>query len=187
MSDAFLQYICFDVVYRSGSGLLHKPLAARVSLLATLGVPQVWRTLAASRAEIISDIEAVVATPKEGVVLKRAASHSISGARGTEWLKVKRDFLKTRNPFGYLDMAVIGASCGRGVLRDTGYLSAFPCAVRLGKGEMPEACPRVSDMDRNMVFLLLLWGILWLFYPGKSAARSSHPPLLDTMQPDLAI
>src|SRR6266516_2205847 len=117
--DVPVSMFCFDLLYADGQDLTRLPYLERRARLAqalTLS-PQLRLTTAAQ----VSDVEALeaafqqaVADGCEGLLCKSLAPASgyQAGARGWQWIKLKRDYRTELSDT--LDLVVVGALYGRG-------------------------------------------------------------------------
>lgn len=122
-------FIAYDLLYRDGELLLHKPFLERrrqlENTLAGQQPPLLLSTLHASGS--IEDIDRLFdearARGNEGLLLKRWDSVYESGRRSGTWLKVKR-------AYATLDVVITAAEQGHG--RRAIFLSDYTFGVRMG-------------------------------------------------------
>jgi DNA ligase 1 len=136
ISDAVRDYpvsmFCFELLYADGADLTRLPYLERRARLAEAVTPSARLRLAT--AEQVQDepaLEAVfeqaVAEGCEGVICKSVAPEAAyqAGARGWQWIKLKRDYRSELSDT--LDLAVFGGLAGRG--RRAGMYGALLLAV----------------------------------------------------------
>jgi DNA ligase-1 len=136
ISDAVRDYpvsmFCFELLYADGIDLTRLPYLERRARLAEAVTPSARLRLAT--AEQVQDepaLEAVfeqaVAEGCEGVICKSVAPEAAyqAGARGWQWIKLKRDYRSELSDT--LDLAVVGGLAGRG--RRAGMYGALLLAV----------------------------------------------------------
>jgi DNA ligase 1 len=129
---------CFELLYADGTDLTRLPYLERRSRLAEAITPS--PRLRLTSAEQVSDeaalervFEQAVAEGCEGVICKSldpAASYQ-AGARGWQWIKLKRDYRSELTDT--LDLVVVGGLAGRG--RRAGMYGALLLAVYDPAGE----------------------------------------------------
>jgi DNA ligase-1 len=136
ISDAVRDYpvsmFCFELLYADGADLTRLPYLERRARLAEAITPSARLRLAT--AEQVSDeaalervFEQAVAEGCEGVICKSVsptASYQ-AGARGWQWIKLKRDYRSELTDT--LDLVVVGGLAGRG--RRAGMYGALLLAV----------------------------------------------------------
>ncbi|HEY8555728.1 MAG TPA: ATP-dependent DNA ligase [Actinomycetes bacterium] len=136
ISDAVRDYpvsmFCFELLYADGTDLTRLPYLERRARLAEAITPSARLGLAT--AEQVADepalervFEQAVAEGCEGVICKSldpSASYQ-AGARGWQWIKLKRDYRSELTDT--LDLAVVGGLAGRG--RRAGMYGALLLAV----------------------------------------------------------
>ena len=132
VSDYPVSLFCFELLYADGTDLTRLPYLERRARLAQAITPSARLKLAT--AEQVSDqsaLEAVfeqaVAEGCEGVICKSVAptAHYQAGARGWQWIKLKRDYRTELSDT--LDLVVVGGLAGRG--RRAGMYGALLLAV----------------------------------------------------------
>lgn len=107
----------FDVLYLNGKELLNEPYQVRRKKLEDITIEDdfvkiVQKTLVHSESEIEDFMENAINAGCEGLMLKVLDAPYRAGARGSNWLKLKREY---RNELGdSLDLVVIGAFFGKG-------------------------------------------------------------------------
>ena len=107
----------FDVLYLNGQDLLNEPYKTRRKKLEDITNQDeytkiVTQTIVRSENEIEDFLENGINAGCEGLMLKVLDAPYRAGARGSNWLKLKREY---RNELGdSLDLVVIGAFFGRG-------------------------------------------------------------------------
>jgi DNA ligase 1 len=132
VSDFPVSMFCFELLYADGTDLTRLPYLERRARLAEAITPSPRLRLAT--AEQVDDeaalervFEAAVAEGCEGVIAKSvnpAASYQ-AGARGWQWIKLKRDYRTELSDT--LDLVVVGGLAGRG--RRAGMYGALLLAV----------------------------------------------------------
>jgi len=136
--DFPVSMFCFELLYADGTDLTRLPYLERRSRLAEAITPS--PRLRLTIAEQVSDeaaleatFEQAVAEGCEGVICKSldpAASYQ-AGARGWQWIKLKRDYRSELSDT--LDLVVVGGLAGRG--RRAGMYGALLLAVYDPAGE----------------------------------------------------
>jgi DNA ligase 1 len=136
--DFPVSMFCFELLYADGTDLTRLPYLERRSRLAEAITPS--PRLRLTTAEQVGDeqalervFEAAVAEGCEGVICKSldpAASYQ-AGARGWQWIKLKRDYRSELTDT--LDLVVVGGLAGRG--RRAGMYGALLLAVYDPAGE----------------------------------------------------
>lgn len=107
----------FDVLYLNGKELLNETYQVRRKKLEEIVIEDdfvkvIQKTLVHSENEIEDFLENAINAGCEGLMLKVLDAPYRAGARGSNWLKLKREY---RNELGdSLDLVVIGAFFGRG-------------------------------------------------------------------------
>lgn len=107
----------FDVLYLNGKELLNESYQVRRKKLEEIVIEDdfvkvIQKTLVHSENEIEDFLENAINAGCEGLMLKVLDAPYRAGARGSNWLKLKREY---RNELGdSLDLVVIGAFFGRG-------------------------------------------------------------------------
>src|SRR6266566_4149480 len=119
VSDYPVSMFCFELLYADGTDLTRLPHLERRAALAGAISPSPRLRLAT--AEQVSDeaglervFEQAVAEGCEGVICKSVNStdHYQAGARGWQWIKLKRDYRTELSDT--LDLVVVGGLAGRG-------------------------------------------------------------------------
>src|SRR5215217_542194 len=136
--DFPVSMFCFELLYADGTDLTRLPYLERRARLAEAITPSARLRLAT--AEQVSDEQALervfeqaVAEGCEGLICKSldpAASYQ-AGARGWQWIKLKRDYRSELSDT--LDLVVVGGLAGRG--RRAGMYGALLLAVYDPAGE----------------------------------------------------
>src|SRR5215207_9775554 len=136
ISDAVRDFpvsmFCFELLYADGNDLTRLPYLERRSRLAEAITPSARLRLATAEqvsgeAALEAVFEQAVAEGCEGVICKSldpAASYQ-AGARGWQWIKLKRDYRSELTDT--LDLVVVGGLAGRG--RRAGMYGALLLAV----------------------------------------------------------
>jgi DNA ligase-1 len=107
----------FDVLYLNGKELLNEAYQTRRKKLEEIVIEDdfvkvIQKTLVHTENEIEDFLENAINAGCEGLMLKVLDAPYRAGARGSNWLKLKREY---RNELGdSLDLVVIGAFFGRG-------------------------------------------------------------------------
>jgi len=107
----------FDVLYLNGQDLLNEPYKTRRKKLEEITIENdytkiVTQTIVHTENEIEDFLENGINAGCEGLMLKVLDAPYRAGARGSNWLKLKREY---RNELGdSLDLVVIGAFFGKG-------------------------------------------------------------------------
>ena len=146
---------CLDLSYRERRKLLEK--IVKEDSFAKL-MP---KTIVKTNNEVEDVLENAINAGCEGLMLKQLDSTYRAGARGSNWLKLKREY---RNELGdSLDLVVIGAFFGRG--RRTGRYGAlllatyddqtdtFPSICKVGTGFTDESLDQFYQILSNKVTL----------------------------------
>jgi len=130
--DVPVGLFCFDLLYADGQDLTRLPYPQRRARLAQAIIvsPQLRLTTAvevADAAALEAAFAQAVTDGCEGLVCKSAGPESVyqAGARGWNWIKLKRDYRTELSDT--VDLAVIGAFAGRG--RRTGVYGAVLLAA----------------------------------------------------------
>jgi DNA ligase-1 len=138
VSDFPVSMFCFELLYADGTDLTRLPYLERRARLAEAITPS--ERLRLATAEQVSDepalervFEQAVAEGCEGVICKSVASTASyqAGARGWQWIKLKRDYRSELSDT--LDLVVVGGLAGRG--RRAGMYGALLLAVYDPAGE----------------------------------------------------
>ncbi len=120
----------FDVMYADGKSCLDLPYKERRKILEKIVKEDTFAklmpmTIVKTDNEVEDALENAINAGCEGLMLKQLDSPYRAGARGSNWLKLKREY---RNELGdSLDLVVIGAFFGRG--RRTGRYGALLLAT----------------------------------------------------------
>jgi DNA ligase-1 len=138
VSDFPVSMFCFELLYADGTDLTRLPYLERRARLAEAIIPS--ERLRLTTAEQISDdpalervFEQAVAEGCEGVICKSVAptAQYQAGARGWQWIKLKRDYRSELSDT--LDLVVVGGLAGGG--RRAGMYGAMLLAVYDPAGE----------------------------------------------------
>ena len=143
----------FDVLYLNGKDLLDEPYKTRRKKLEELTNEDdytkiVTRTIVHNENEIEDFLENGINAGCEGLMLKTLDAPYRAGARGSNWLKLKREY---RNELGdSLDLVVIGAFFGKG--RRTGKYGTLLLASYNQDRDMFESICKVGTgfTDENL-------------------------------------
>lgn len=117
--DIPLQFQVFDVLYLDGNSLIHKPYLERRSILEkniiSGSLLRVDENTVTDDPQVIKELhERYLKVGLEGVVVKRADSHYVSGRTGWNWVKMK-EVEGTRGKLSdTVDCVIMGYSAGRG-------------------------------------------------------------------------
>jgi DNA ligase-1 len=132
VSDYPVSMFCFELLYADGTDLTRLPYLERRAALAEAITtsPRLQLTTAeqvGDEPELERVFEQAVAEGCEGVICKSVAStaHYQAGARGWQWIKLKRDYRTELSDT--LDLVVVGGLAGRG--RRAGMYGALLLAV----------------------------------------------------------
>lgn len=107
----------FDIMYLNGKEMLDVPYEQRrkkleETVIENSFVKMIPKTIVRQESEIEDFLENAINAGCEGLMLKVLDAQYRAGARGSNWLKLKREY---RNELGdSLDLVVIGAFFGRG-------------------------------------------------------------------------
>jgi DNA ligase 1 len=132
VQDFPVSMFCFELLYADGTDLTRLPYLERRARLAEAITPSPRLRLAT--AEQVSDeqalervFQAAVAEGCEGLICKSVdpTAHYQAGARGWQWIKLKRDYRTELTDT--LDLVVVGGLAGRG--RRAGMYGALLLAV----------------------------------------------------------
>ena len=156
----------FDVLYYNKNDCLNTPYSERRKLLEQLidennFAKLVPMLLIKSEDEIENFLENSINAGCEGLMLKNLNSPYRAGTRGSNWLKLKREY---RNEMGdSLDLVVIGAYFGKG--RRTGLYGTlllgsynpeednFPSICKVGTGFTDESLDQLYQILSNKVII----------------------------------
>jgi DNA ligase-1 len=138
VSDYPVSMFCFELLYADGTDLTRLPYLERRARLAEAitTAPRLRLTTAeqvADEAEMERVFEQAVAEGCEGVICKSVAptAQYQAGARGWQWIKLKRDYRTELSDT--LDLVVVGGLAGRG--RRAGMYGALLLAVYDAEGD----------------------------------------------------
>ncbi len=143
----------FDILYLNGKDLLDEPYQARRKKLEENTKEDnytklVTNTLIHSESEVEDFLENGINAGCEGLMLKALDAPYRAGARGSNWLKLKREY---RNELGdSLDLVVIGAFFGKG--RRTGRYGTLLLATYNQENDIFESICKVGTgfTDENL-------------------------------------
>jgi DNA ligase 1 len=132
VSDYPVSMFCFELLYADGKDLTRLPyLERRAALAEAITISPRLRLATAEQVDDEAELERVfeqaVAEGCEGVICKSVAAgaHYQAGARGWQWIKLKRDYRTELSDT--LDLVVVGGLAGRG--RRAGMYGALLLAV----------------------------------------------------------
>jgi DNA ligase 1 len=149
----------FDIMFLDGKNCLDMPYRKRRDLLETIvkddSFAKVMPMALVKTDDQVEDfLETAINAGCEGLMLKQLDSPYRAGARGSNWLKLKREY---RNELGdSLDLVVVGAFYGRG--RRTGRYGAlllaaydkqtdtFPSVCKVGTGFTDESLDQIYQI-----------------------------------------
>ena len=177
--DVPVSLFCFDLLYADGEDLTRLPYPERrVRLAEAIDASAQLRLSTATLVEDAPELEAAfeqaVADGCEGLVCKSVAASSgyQAGARGWQWIKLKRDYRSELTDT--LDLVVVGALYGRG--RRRGVYGAVLLAAYDPATDMFSTIGRCGTgfSDADMAAL-----------PARLAplARDERPARVDARQP----
>jgi DNA ligase 1 len=119
VSDYPVSMFCFELLYADGQDLTRLPYLERRAALAEAITPAARLRLATAEqvgdeASLEAVFEQAVAEGCEGVICKSVSpeAHYQAGARGWQWIKLKRDYRSELSDT--LDLVVVGGLAGRG-------------------------------------------------------------------------
>lgn len=143
----------FDIMYLNGKELLNSPYEERRKKLTEITTENEFvkltpKTIIRSENEIEDFLENAINAGCEGLMLKVLDAPYRAGARGSNWLKLKREY---RNELGdSLDLVVIGAFFGKG--RRTGRYGTLLLATYNQKNDTFESICKVGTgfTDENL-------------------------------------
>ncbi|MGQ0771190.1 MAG: ATP-dependent DNA ligase [Nitrososphaerota archaeon] len=143
----------FDILYLNGKDLLDEPYQARRKKLEENTKEDnytklVTKTLIHSESEVEDFLENGINAGCEGLMLKALDAPYRAGARGSNWLKLKREY---RNELGdSLDLVIIGAFFGKG--RRTGRYGTLLLATYNQENDIFESICKVGTgfTDENL-------------------------------------
>ncbi|HSA98519.1 MAG TPA: ATP-dependent DNA ligase [Candidatus Nitrosotenuis sp.] len=170
----------FDVMYLNGKDLLNSPYDERRKKLEDVTVENefvklVPKIIARSENEVEDFLENGINAGCEGLMLKVLDAPYRAGARGSNWLKLKREY---RNELGdSLDLVVIGAFFGKG--RRTGKYGTLLLATYNQENDTFESICKVGTgfTDENLdQFYQILSGKVTL---------KKNPRIESGMEPDV--
>lgn len=150
----------FDVLYADGKSLLEEGYLQRRAVLEGLVrqdefARNVTASAVGSEAEVEEVLEDSVNSGCEGLMLKAPDAPYQAGARGSHWLKLKREY---RNELGdSLDLVIVGAFFGKG--RRTGrYGTLLLAAYDSERDVFPSICKvgtGFTDADLDRLYQIL--------------------------------
>lgn len=170
----------FDIMYLNGKDLLNSTYAERRKKLEDVTtenefVKLVPKTIVRSENEVEDFLENGINAGCEGLMLKVLDAPYRAGARGSNWLKLKREY---RNELGdSLDLVVIGAFFGKG--RRTGRYGTLLLATYNQESDIFESICKVGTgfTDENLdQFYQILSGKVTL---------KKNPRIESGMEPDV--
>lgn len=170
----------FDIMYLNGKDLLNSTYAERRKKLEDITtenefVKLVPKTIVRSENEVEDFLENGINAGCEGLMLKVLDAPYRAGARGSNWLKLKREY---RNELGdSLDLVVIGAFFGKG--RRTGRYGTLLLATYNQESDIFESICKVGTgfTDENLdQFYQILSGKVTL---------KKNPRIESGMEPDV--
>ena len=146
-------FMVFDLLFLNGKSLLQTPLHERLRLLEGLidfrsdpdsriarSVPRQFTTTSSA---LLDALELAIKSQKEGIIVKKRNSLYHPGRRSTDWIKIRSDYIKDGHSSGHLctdlDVIVVGANYGKGIIGDPSHLAEFWCAVRRNLASDDEA------------------------------------------------
>ena len=156
----------FDVLYHDKNDCMNSPYSERRKILEQTVIENdfgklVPMLLVKSENEVEDFLENSINAGCEGLMLKAPNASYRAGTRGSNWLKLKREY---RNELGdSLDLVVIGAYFGRG--RRTGFYGTlllgsynpdedvFPSICKVGTGFTDESLDQLYQILSNKVTL----------------------------------
>lgn len=148
--------LLFDCLYRDGEELLGKPYAARreaveacIEATGVVGLAEVLVTDRQKEAEAFFDT--AVERGCEGLIAKDLASPYKAGARGWQWIKVKRDY--KAEMADTVDLVAVGAFAGRGRRAGT-YGALLMAAYDPEEDRFRTVCKLGSGFDDETLFAL---------------------------------
>jgi DNA ligase-1 len=170
----------FDILYLNGKDLLDEPYQTRrrkleESVKEDNYTKLVTKTLIHSENEVEDFLENGINAGCEGLMLKALDAPYRAGARGSNWLKLKREY---RNELGdSLDLVVIGAFFGKG--RRTGRYGTLLLATYNQENDIFESICKVGTgfTDEN---LDQLYQIL-----SDKVTIKKNPRIESGMEPDV--
>jgi DNA ligase-1 len=128
-----LTLFSFDIMYLDGESLVEKPLKERRKILENIIKPLNNPILRISEAKIINNekdleefFESCVEKGLEGIVAKDLNSIYQAGARGWNWIKLKKSYEGKLSDT--VDVVIVGYFYGKGQRKDW-KIGAFLCAV----------------------------------------------------------
>ncbi|KAG0049537.1 DNA ligase (ATP) [Gryganskiella cystojenkinii] len=140
----------FDVLFMNGASLIEHPLEARQEMLPAL-IPReeegriqiLQHQIGTTEQHIIDAIDTAVEDRQEGVIIKDPKSKYIPNGRGSEWIKIKPEYMDSKGQT--LDVLIVGGYYGSGSRGGQGVVSSYLCAVRDDIG-------RAQDGKKFMTF-----------------------------------
>ena len=176
--DVPVSLFCFELLYADGEDLTGLPYAERRARLAAAVTPSARLRL--TTAEQVSEedrleaaFQQAVADGCEGLICKSLddkASYQ-AGARGWQWIKLKRDYRSELSDT--LDLVVVGALAGRG--RRAGMYGALLLAAYDPAGDRYQTVCKCGTGFSDAELATL---------PGRLAplARAERPPRVDALR-----
>jgi len=170
----------FDVLYFDDENCLEKPYSERRKILEHCIVENefskhVPMTLVNNNDEIGEFLESSINSGCEGLMLKNLNSPYRAGIRGSNWLKLKREY---QNELGdSLDLIVIGGFFGKG--RRTGSYGTLLLATYNDQNDtFPSICKvgtGFSDEDLDQLYQIL----------SNKITLKPNPRIISEMEPDV--
>ena len=166
VSDYPITVNFFDVLYFNGNNCLDEPYQERRKKLKSIikensFAKLIPMSIVKNKDDISDIIENAINCGCEGIMLKVLTARYRAGSRGSNWLKLKREY---QNELGdSLDLVVIGAFFGRG--RRTGKYGTlllatynsesdtFPSICKVGTGFSDESLDQLFQILSNKVIL----------------------------------
>src|SRR5574338_242652 len=170
----------FDVMFIDGKSCLDLPYKERRKILEKIVKEDEFEklmhiTLVKSDNEVEDFFENAINAGCEGLMLKQLDASYKAGARGSNWLKLKREY---RNELGdSLDLVVIGAFFGRG--RRTGRYGTLLLASYNQENDVFESICKVgtgfTDESLDQLYQIL----------QNKVTLKKHPRIESGMEPDV--
>jgi DNA ligase-1 len=170
----------FDLMYLNGRGILNSTYEERRKKLEEIVtendfVKLIPKTIVREENEIEDFLENAINAGCEGLMLKVLDAPYRAGARGSNWLKLKREY---RNELGdSLDLVVIGAFFGRG--RRTGRYGTLLLATYNQKSDTFESICKVgtgfTDESLDQLYQIL----------SDKVTLKKHPRIDSGMEADV--
>jgi DNA ligase-1 len=176
-----LRLFVFDVLYKDGKSLINEPFTSRRKIVTSLFSDKEGKTIQVAKEEVTEDpvrveeiFDTALAEGLEGILVKKLDGVYQAGARGYNWIKLKRSYSSKIDDT--VDCVVMGYDFGQGKRTDFG-IGAFLVGIydeaedrfvtvsKIGTGltddewrEMKERCdklavdhkPALYDIDSTM-------------------------------------